>query len=102
MAAQKKGLIGIVVGVVLTVLGPLGGLLVTVFSLNRAFDATKNPGVAPENKAKELAGGISESMNATAIGIGIGILGMVVLIVSIVHAVRANKASRSALGTPPA
>lgn len=91
MTAQKKGLIGIVVGVVLTVLGPVGGLLVTVLMLNRSFDATKNPGVAAENKAKQLAGGISESMNATAIGIGIGILGMVVLIVSIMYAVRANK-----------
>jgi biopolymer transport protein ExbB/TolQ len=100
MTAQKKGVIGIVVGVVLTVLGPVGGLLVTVLSLNRAFDATKNSGVAAENKAKELAGGISESMNATAIGIGIGLLGMVVLIVSIINVVRASKASRTSAGTP--
>lgn len=91
MTPQKKALIGIVVGVVMTVLGPVGGLLVTVLSLNRAFDTAKNGGVAPENKAKELAGGISESMNATAFGIGVGILGMVVLIVSIVYTVRANK-----------
>lgn len=89
--AKRKGLTGIVVGVALTMLGPLGGLLVTVFSLNRAFDSAKSPGVMPENKARNLAEGISESMNVTAFGVIIGIAGVLVLVGSLIYSVRANK-----------
>lgn len=88
---QRKGLIGIIVGVVLIVLGPLGGLLVTVLMLNRSFDAAKSPGALPENKARNLAEGISESMNATACGIVIAVIGFIVLVVSLVYSVRASK-----------
>jgi biopolymer transport protein ExbB/TolQ len=88
---KRKGLLGIVIGVLLTVLGPLVGLLVTVFSLHGAFDGVKGPSVAPENKARTLADGISHSMTATAIGVAVGIVGIIVLVASIVAAVRANR-----------
>jgi biopolymer transport protein ExbB/TolQ len=83
-----------IVGAVLAVLGPVAGLLITVFSMNRAFDATSGTGIAPENKAKHLAEGISESMNATAFGIGLAIVGIVILAISAFFFVRAgNKQS---------
>lgn len=97
MKKKRKGLIGIVVGVVFIVAGPVGGLLVTVFTLNRSFDAAKSPGALPEHKARNLAEGISESMNATAFGVGVAVIGFIVLVTSLIYVVRANK--KEAAGT---
>jgi biopolymer transport protein ExbB/TolQ len=90
---HKKPLIGIVTGAVLTALGPLVGLLITVVSLSRFFAVVEGDSVDPANKAKVLASGISWSMTATAIGIGLGGLGLVVLIVSLVMFLRAKPAA---------
>jgi biopolymer transport protein ExbB/TolQ len=70
-----------VVGAVLMLLGPIVGLLLTVWSLNRSFESTKSGAIAPENKARHLADGISSGMNYTAIGIGVAIVGMICLAV---------------------
>jgi biopolymer transport protein ExbB/TolQ len=90
---HKKPLIGIVTGAVLTALGPLVGLIITIVFVNRSFSVVEGGAVDPADKAKVLASGISESMNATAFGLGLGGIGMVVLIVSLVLLLRAKPAS---------
>ena len=91
VTAKRNAVIGIAVGAVLTVLGPLAGLLTTVFSLNRAFSASSNPSAPAEHKAKDLAEGISQSMNATAFGIIAGVVGLLVLVGSLVYLLVKNK-----------
>ncbi|MBI5532401.1 MAG: MotA/TolQ/ExbB proton channel family protein [Deltaproteobacteria bacterium] len=99
---QKKPLIGIVIGAVLTALAPLVGLLITIASVNRSFAKVEGNSVDPADKAKVLASGISSSMNATAIGIGLGALGLLVLVVSILLFLRATTSQRQppSEGTP--
>jgi len=80
---QKKPLIGIVVGAVLTAIGPLLGLIITVVGLQRSFDQVSGGSIDPSQKATHLASGISSSMTATAVGVGVGSFGMVVVMVSL-------------------
>jgi biopolymer transport protein ExbB/TolQ len=91
--------IGISVGAALTVLGPVIGLVTTVLSLNQAFEATSRPNALAENKAKDLAEGISMSMNATAFGIVVGVAGLIVLVASLVYLLVTNK--KPAPADPP-
>jgi biopolymer transport protein ExbB/TolQ len=97
---QKKPLIGIVSGAVLVALGPVVGLIVTVVSLQQSFSAVEGNAIDPSNKAKVLASGISSSMNATAIGIGLAGVGLVVLIVSLAMFLRAKPAAELPSRTP--
>ncbi len=87
---RRRGWIGILVGIGLTALGPIAGILWTIFSLQGAFASVEGNQVPPEHKARTLADGISQSMNATLIGIAVGVIGLVTLIVSIVIVVRAR------------
>jgi hypothetical protein len=55
------------------------GFAMTVRGLVRAFDDVAN--VAPSDKARLLAEGISDAMNLTALGMGIQLIGCVVVLV---------------------
>jgi ABC-type antimicrobial peptide transport system permease subunit len=90
MTRRKKALVGMIAGGVLAVLGPLAGVLATALSLNGAFAAVKAGAVAPEDKARHLAEGISSAMNMTAAGIALAVVGLVVLVVSAVVYARAR------------
>lgn len=76
-AAKKtsKNLIGLVACAALVFGAPLIGQLVTALFLRGAFEGTAS--VDPSEKARFLAEGISDSMNAVAIGVVIAILAMV-------------------------
>lgn len=91
MSKQRGPIAGIAIGAALSVLGPLVGMLITAFSLNRAFDSVKGTAVTPDNKARHLAEGISGAMNSTAIGIAVGIVGIVTLLVSLVFLLLGRK-----------
>lgn len=82
-SARERGpLIGLIVGACLLALGPLVGLLLTIKRLVSAFSTVGGAVVAPEDKAKVLAAGIDNSMNATAIGIALSIAGLLVMVVA--------------------
>ena len=49
-----------------------------------ALDQVSGGTIDPSQKATHLASGINASMTATAVGIGVGSLGMVVVLVSLV------------------
>ena len=86
MAAKKslnKNLVGLLVSGGVVLLAPLLGLLVTVLFLRGAFRDTAT--AAPSEKARLLAGGISEAMNGTAFGI---IISCVAMVPAIIYAVR--------------
>jgi biopolymer transport protein ExbB/TolQ len=86
---HRKPLIGVLAGAALAVLGPLGGLLLTIILVQRSFGSVD--AVAPSHKANVLASGISESMNATAIGMGVGAVGVLILLASLVMLLRAKR-----------
>ena len=58
-------------------LAMLSGLLGTVTGLIMAFGSVAGEGVDPSQKARVLAQGISESMNCTAFGLGVAIIGLI-------------------------
>ena len=86
----SKNLIGLLVCAGLVFGAPVIGQLVTVIFLRGAFKGTAS--VDPSEKARYLAEGISDSMNAVAIGVIIAILAMVP---TCWFAVRLYKESRS-------
>lgn len=59
-------------------LGPLAGFVVTVAGLLFSFRVVESTSVDPALKAQQLADGISVSMWATAIGIGVAPIGVIV------------------------
>jgi len=58
-------------------LAMLSGLLGTVTGLIKSFGSVAGQGVDPSQKATILAQGISESMNCTAFGLGVAIIGLI-------------------------
>jgi biopolymer transport protein ExbB/TolQ len=58
-------------------LAMLSGLLGTVTGLIKAFGSVGGESVDPSQKARILAAGISESMNCTAFGLGVAIIGLI-------------------------
>jgi biopolymer transport protein ExbB/TolQ len=87
MNAKRLSIVGIVIGALLA-LGPLWGFLLTGVSMMRAFDTLGKSGVADP---KQLSLEIGNSLMATAAGLFIFPLGLVVLTVSIVFLVRAMR-----------
>ena len=68
---------------------PLLGLLGTIGGLNGAFGAVGS--TAASEKAARLAAGISEAMNATALGIGLFVPFLASAIVATVRTARAGR-----------
>ena len=66
---------GLVISASLVVVAPAVGFVTTTLMVRGAFNETST--VEPSEKARTLAEGISTSMNAAAIGSGIGFLALV-------------------------
>ena len=79
---ERRPLVALIAGACVLVLGPIVGVLVTMKRLVSAFDTVGGTSVAPEDKAKVLAAGIETSMNATAIGVAISVVGLLVMAVA--------------------
>lgn len=71
-AGSRTPWIVALIGGGLLMLGPVFGLLGTVIGLLRSFSETD-----PSMKASQLAEGISQSMNATAIGLAVFPIGAI-------------------------
>jgi biopolymer transport protein ExbB/TolQ len=80
---RNKNLTGLLVSLGVVVSCPLVGVLVTILFLRRAFATAA--AADPSEKARVLAELISESMNATALGLAVSLLA---LIPAIIYAVR--------------
>lgn len=91
MNSKRLSIAGIVIGALLA-LSPIWGALLTSVSMMRAFDTLGKSGVADP---RQLSLEIGNSLMATAAGLFICPLGLIVLAVSIVFLVRAMR------GTPP-
>jgi len=84
--ATKRFARGPVAGFVggLCLLAPgAGAALVGVWRLVSGFGAVEGSAVAPGDKAKVLAAAISGAMDLIAVGIGVGIVGLVLAGVSV-------------------
>jgi ABC-type Fe3+ transport system permease subunit len=83
--AKKRdpNLIGLLISGIVSAVAPLVGVAVTLFSLQGAFSQSSS--ADPSEKARVLAEGISNSMNATAWGMVVSILA---LVSSVIFAVR--------------
>jgi hypothetical protein len=79
---ERRPWVGLAAGVALLVLGPVAGVGITAIRLVGAFREVEGAAVAPEDKAKVLAAGIDTSMNASAIGVGVSVVGAVVILVA--------------------
>jgi biopolymer transport protein ExbB/TolQ len=79
-----------IAGGVLLVLGPAGGLLGTVLGMVRTFDAASEGGSAD---AAEVAEGVDVALLTTAVGLPVGLAGLVLLVVGLVVGLRGRKAS---------
>jgi biopolymer transport protein ExbB/TolQ len=73
--------IGILIGLSLTVVAPSCGLLGTMIGLGHSFQTVGS--TAPEAKAKTLADGISIAMNSTLVGLALVPVGVGILVVSL-------------------
>jgi len=89
---HRKPVIGIVIGAALALLAPMVGALFTALGVSRAFSAVA--GADPSLKASLLAAGIGASMRCSALGLGVGLFGLVVLIVSVVVLLSGGRAAR--------
>lgn len=99
MKGMNNDLVGLLVSGVFFVGAPLVGLAVTVFFMRGAFRQTASEGVDPSQKARVLAEGISEAMNATACGLVVSCLALVPIVV---FAVRLYRDSRDSKRSPSA
>lgn len=86
---SRTNLIGLILCAVVVVFAPIGGLVITSYFLRQAFRASE--AVDPSEKAKLLASGISEAMNATACGIALSVFAAIPLIVFAVRLYRESK-----------
>ena len=77
----KRSTIGVWVGAALTVLGPIGGLLVSVLLNARAFVGTS--AVPVEARAQHVAQGIDGAITATLVGAAVGAFGLLLLLASL-------------------
>ena len=94
---NRTNLIGLIVCAIVMVFAPMAGLLITTYLLRRSFHAAETGD--PSEKAKVLAEGISEAMNATACGIVIALLMIPPIAFFIVRMVRESRRPKS--GTEP-
>ena len=81
----------LILGIVLLVLGLGGGLGVTLLGMVYAFDAAATEGTSA-NPA-DLAVGIKALLLSTAIGLPVGLAGLVLLVVGLVVGLKGQKAS---------
>ena len=90
----------LIVGILLVLVGLGGGVAMTVFGMVRTFNQVLTPELAKPN---ELAAGISTSLMATAVGVAVGLVGLVLVVVGIVLGVRERGQQRSSVPTdgPP-
>ena len=86
---MKRGLLiaGIVAGFLLT-LGPLWGMLGTVFGILRAFTALGQSGIGDPSV---LSANVGEALIATAIGLVACPVGIVLFVVSVIQLDKANR-----------
>lgn len=97
--AFRKPVVGLVAGGALAALGPVIGLFATVLSLQRAFGAVA--AIDPSRKATVLAESISGAMTWTAVGLGAGVVGMLVVLAAVLLLVRAAPAGARPAPGPP-
>ena len=79
-----------IAGGVLLVLGPAGGLLGTVLGMAHTFDAASEGGAAD---ASEVAAGVGTALVTTAVGLPVGLAGLVLLVVGLVVGLKGRKTS---------
>jgi biopolymer transport protein ExbB/TolQ len=89
----NRNLRGLLVSVGVVLGAPVVGVAVTLVLLFRSFDGVAN--VAPSEKARALATGISAAMDGAAIGIGVSCIALVPLVVFAVRLRRAANARRA-------
>lgn len=90
---MSRNLRRFLISVAVMIGAPLLGLLSTVVALIVAFRGVSKE--APEQKARVLAEGISEAMNATAFGL---LISIVALVPAIIFGARAFRESRAKQG----
>ena len=78
---MKGSVIGILVGLGITVVAPSCGMLGTMIGLSQSFQTVGS--TAPEAKAQTLAEGIRLAMNSTLLGLALVPVGMGILVVSL-------------------
>lgn len=86
--SQTKHVIGIVIGSLLLVASLIVSRMLYVSGMQRAYDTLGSPGSTDPTR---LSGDISAVLYACAGGILGSVIGLVVLIVSVVHFVRARR-----------
>lgn len=87
---QRGALLGLIVGACLLVVGA-SGTIVTVWQIAAAFRTVEGPAIAPENKARVLAAGIESAMTATAVGILVSLVGLVLTVAAGIAFVRGRR-----------
>jgi hypothetical protein len=70
-------------GLLLFLGAPLVGILFTIHGTASSFDAVEGSAIAPEDKARYLADGISGSMNALVVGGGACVVGLVLFVAAL-------------------
>jgi biopolymer transport protein ExbB/TolQ len=99
MASRKAGngwLVAIVVSAVLVVAGPMTGVFFSVLGLRQAFSSTGS--TEPSAKARVLAEGISESMNATMFGMILALVALIMLVVSLIGYFKTRRSASEEAG----
>jgi biopolymer transport protein ExbB/TolQ len=89
---KQKGhqnLVGLIVSVVVVLVAPFVGAMVSAFSLIWAFQGTER--VDPSQKAQVLGDGISRAMNGAAFGLFVSCAALVSTLVFAVRLVRARR-----------
>lgn len=86
---MSRNLVGLIISAGVVVAAPILGLAVSALFLRGSFNSTAS--ADPSQKARLLAEGISESMNATAFGLIVSLVAMVAAIVFGVRLAREKK-----------
>jgi hypothetical protein len=96
---RTKPLIGIVIGSLLLVISPIAAVVLTWFGMLRAFDTLGGSGISDPNR---LSGNIGAVLIANSGGLIGSAIGLVILIVSIVLFVRAERGLSTSNAKPVA
>jgi len=94
--STKKWVAGIIASGIVTIAGPVLGLLGTAIGLGQSFRAVGGQDVDPSSKARALSEGINWSMGSTVIGLalgGVALLALVVCVVGLITSERRRVAS---------
>jgi len=78
----------LILGILLVLVGLGGGLAMTLMGMVRTFNHVETAETA---KAAELAVGIKTSLMAMAVGVPVGLVGLVLVVVGIVLGVRERR-----------